>query len=592
MFLLLIVFVPALYSENVLDNSLLPKFIGLSAVLFGFSIYLSIKSKESISINLVDISLISFVLFVSISYFSAINQGEFIYEFLKILLFVSCFYIVAYFFERQEKEVVQLLPKLAVMATIIAIIFSFSELSHALKAKEPFSSTVYLVEGLHAHKNLLSNWVCLLIPFTFLGVRLPSLWPKVIFYIAISLQVGFVLLLQTRASIIGLLAFALVIIIEYSSRSKAKKILLNFFTGFSIIVGLFLVLLFLSPVMENLLLGLEIESASASERTILWAKSMSMIKAHCFSGVGLGNWKIYFPNQGLEGLYRATLNDTIFARPHNDFIWTLAESGLFAFLSFFTFIGLIIKTSLVASKDQKSSHKHLTFTFIAGICMFLSISFFDFLKERIEHIIIFAILLAGLYAQSIQRFKSVNFLRPSWNKLFYGLFALFSVFSCYVGIIRFQSEAYLQQMLIEKDESNHQKMKEYALNAKNSFVQSDNNGIPIDWYIGLCEYNLGNISAAHQYFKSALLLHPYDFNVLNNFATTHFLEGRYNEAIPIYLHALKINPRFEEMRLNLVSAYINLGDWSNAAECISKVETKSQRSENLSNIIRQNISIN
>ncbi|MBD98310.1 MAG: hypothetical protein CMO34_00565 [Verrucomicrobia bacterium] len=588
-FLLLIVVVPALYSENVLDNALLPKFIGLSCVLFVFSFYLSLKSKEKITIDWVGISLIAFALFTLTSYFKAINQGEFIYEFLKIVLFVTSFFIAVYFFKRQEKIVLQLLPKLAVIATFIALVFSFSELSDAFKAREPFSSTVYLVEGLHGHKNLLSNWICLLIPFTLLGIRVSTAWPKLIFYIALTIQVGLVFLLQTRASLLGLMVFVLVIALEYINPSNAKRVLLKIFTGLSVIIGLILLLLLLSPVLENWLLDLEMESASAKERTILWAKSMSMIKANFFSGVGLGNWKIQFPDQGLEGLYRATLNNTIFVRPHNDFIWTLAESGIFAFLSFFTFIGLIVKASLGQTEGQNNANKQLTFTFIAGVCMFLSISSFDFLKERIEHSIIFAMLLAGLYAQSYQTLKFGVKLKFVSSRLLYSIMGVLALTTMYVGIVRFKSEVSLQKMLIEKNKGNHPKMKEYAIQAKNSFVQSDNNGVPIDWYIGLCEYNLGDISAAHFRFKSATQLHPFDFNVLNNFATTHFLQGQYKEAIPIYIKALKINPQFDEMRLNLASAYINIGDWSNAAECLKKVKSKTQRSENLSNLVRQNL---
>ena len=267
----------------------------------------------------------------------------------------------------------------------------------------------------------------------------------------------------------------------------------------------------------------------------------------------------------------------------------MAETGIISFLLYIGFVGRIVYLSILTIDGSKKEFSYLI-VFVAAAIMYLVISFFDFPRERIEHTIVFAVILGALYSKIGNISKPIFPITSSIRRLSFLLSGLIGLTAIYVGMERKHSESALKLMFEQKEIGNHLQMKIHAEKAKNRFMLSDNNGIPIDWYLGLCEYNLGNVSDAHLYFESAAALHPYDFNVLNNVATTHFLAGRYENSIPIYLRALKINPHFDEMKLNLVSAYINIGDWNNAFLWVNQVETASDRSIKLKEMIQKNLS--
>eukprot|EP00903_Cladosiphon_okamuranus_P000116 g116.t1 len=56
----------------------------------------------------------------------------------------------------------------------------------------------------------------------------------------------------------------------------------------------------------------------------------------------------------------------------------------------------------------------------------------------------------------------------------------------------------------------------------------------------------GNYNEAKENFVLAYDINPYNFNVVNNLASTLVQLQEYEEAVPLYYEALKINPKFEE----------------------------------------------
>jgi len=67
---------------------------------------------------------------------------------------------------------------------------------------------------------------------------------------------------------------------------------------------------------------------STYERIILWRNSFKMIREHPLSGVGLGEWKIYFPKYGMGRAPYMNSGMIRFEKPHNDFLLTCCETGI------------------------------------------------------------------------------------------------------------------------------------------------------------------------------------------------------------------------------------------------------------------------
>ncbi len=78
-------------------------------------------------------------------------------------------------------------------------------------------------------------------------------------------------------------------------------------------------------------------------------------------------------------------------------------------------------------------------------------------------------------------------------------------------------------------------------------------------------------------FKKALELNPYNFNVTNNAGTAYFLEGNYEEAINLYLETLRINPYFDDCKLNLAACYVNTNRKAEANYWLDRVSVNSAR---------------
>ena len=68
--------------------------------------------------------------------------------------------------------------------------------------------------------------------------------------------------------------------------------------------------------------------SSLNDRTLLFHNTVDMIGDHFPGGVGLTNWVIEFQQYGVGGTTYINQGWLRYMRPHNDFLWVLAESGL------------------------------------------------------------------------------------------------------------------------------------------------------------------------------------------------------------------------------------------------------------------------
>ena len=100
--------------------------------------------------------------------------------------------------------------------------------------------------------------------------------------------------------------------------------------------------------------------------------------------------------------------------------------------------------------------------------------------------------------------------------------------------------------------------------AESPFYQLDPVGIPLAWYRGIGKYSLNNFQEAHEDFRRASQVHPYQIHVLNNMGTSFVNLGDYESAVRCYKRALDIWPRFEDARINLGVIYYHMGHYAEA----------------------------
>jgi len=382
------------------------------------------------------------------------------------------------------------------------------------------------------------------------------------------------MLIQTRAVMLATLLFFLVLVISQKGhllKGHFQKVIPLLIIALGVIV---VVLFFFkgSSYYSNL-----IDSRSLPQRLLVWNNSLQMAKENILPGVGAGNWQFQFPKYGLDKFNDVFMDNAslTYQRPHNDFLWVLCETGILGLITYISvfIVALFYIIKLLRNKIKPNADDNiLLYEFFATITGYTFISFFDFPLERIEHQIVFYLILSIVVAKyyfSLEKAKtSTNSINSSILTL---MIFIPVVFSSIVSINRFSGEFHTRKIYECQSKGDWNQMIAEADNSANPFYVADPTSIPINWYKGVALYTSGNLKEAQSCFEKAKLIHPYNIHILNNLASCYETEGKHKEAEEMYKCALLISPRFDEARLNLSAVYFNNREFEKAFYTIDKV---------------------
>lgn len=292
-----------------------------------------------------------------------------------------------------------------------------------------------------------------------------------------------------------------------------------------------------------------------------------MFKESPFIGIGAGNWRIYLPKYGTHDM-RSAEGEIIYQRPHNDFLWVLAEKGFVAFLAYIVMFLLVLFYQFriireAPTRDQKVFAVFLLFFTISyGIVANLS-----FPSERpvpsLLLMLVFALTLVEY--QNIRKFKKVD----RWNAL--PVLLLFSILSAAivsVGFIKMNEDYHTRRALTYRMNNQWKKVIDEIGKGDGFFNRLDPTATPLKWYSGLSWFNLGQQDKALADFKAAYRYNPYHMHVLNNLGTEYGLKGDYKKAIGFYRETVRISPDFKDAVINLSSSLFNIGKIDSAYQVL------------------------
>ncbi len=581
------------YGPFTLDLTLVARYLGLSFSLCLLLIALT-RSKKKIQVP-TDKTLLLYLLFVvliGLSMLWCTTLSEAIFEAGKQLCFLIVFFVSLSYYKQSPNFFWHSILKISVTVFYITLLFAVFQLSgiHPLKKEE-----LYSVTGINGHKNLYSSFLFLNLFFLMQASRhLDTSWRKSGRNAAI-LSVCLILLLRTKAVFLGI-GFALPLYLILSG-TKVRFPFLQKRAGLLITATILVVVvnIFISLVLPKLVeKGIAAVRKNQStyfnplkleeERLVLWQKTFHLIKQRPVLGCGAGNWQIHLPDATLSGLWRGEDLNYTFQRPHNDWLWILSEYGYIGFNLFLIFCILLFLNLLKTLNKQSSKGDRkniaLAFSFLAG---YLIISFFDFPKERMEHGVWLALLLAYAY-HITQRpeVKPLSITRPI-VLVFTGL----SLFVFYTACLRYKGEFFTRQMLNYKLANNPAKVIQSAKSAISFAYTLDPTSVPLYWYTGNAEILLGNSILSQKDFMKALRLNPYNRNVLNDLASAYVYNNNVILAKQYYEEAARISPRFDDPKLNLAVLYMNAGDYRTADGWLKSILHDSQRRDNYQKIVDQ-----
>lgn len=567
LFFAFIFIIPFIYFGKIIDPVLLPRQLFLTIFLaFLFPFVVSKSNKKNLSSNFIFLKLglpivyITFLFFCLISIVNSNVLAEGLNAFAKFGLYFVLFVFTSHFLINDELKI-ETIVKSIVIFTMLCFAFFIFQFINSILINGKSLAEANILKATFANKNLFSSILFLTLPFLINSKIFSGKFNWVFVFIVISI----VLILQTKAVLLALLFFFIsYFILQNNNKKVAKKIL--FFSV--IITGLLVVFLVKNleyfPLLTN--------SHTFYTRLLLWQNSLSMIGEHFFSGVGLGNWQIFFPKYGLDKFDILDIKNglTTFQRPHNDFLWIFCETGILGFISylgiyFFLFLYLL-RLIRKANNPEKLKIFCSLFSCLIG---YIVISLFDFPLERIEHQIFFTLIASIIVSEYYKDYylgkDKVNF------RVFIGIFSLvLLVFAFVITSKRLNGEFYTVQILKSRNNGDWEKLIKDSYKAKNYFYTLDPMSIPVDWYKGVAYFSLNDLENASLSFESAFKQTPYNIHVINNLASCYESKGNHKSAINLYKKALHISGTFEETILNLSAAYFNSNNIDSAFFTIEK----------------------
>lgn len=561
-----------LYFTNVLDPTLMPKylaimgflivsFIGYSLILNSLPLIESIKNYRFLALFLVFITLTS----VSLTKSTMIGDG--IFEWSKSLM---SFGLVLFWFTLFEKssqpvssyriQIARLIGGVGLLIGILGLYQWIGVLAEYGFRHDKF----YLVSGYFAHRNILCESLFLCLPFSLYGTFFDKGYFRSL-HISSALS-GFTLCIGLLSrgiwiAVVLSVIFTLILSIYFERKNPdfrnnpifpfVKK---TIYTGGIIILAV----IGLGAVVQLSTITGFIDSLSSinyyqnSDRIQKWTHSLTMFYEHPFSGIGIGNWKIdilRFPPIESEAEYGLLY----FQRPHNDYLWVLSESGIFAFLAFCGIFMYSLFMIVVALRKKPDIGSRIwLYLLFMGIIGYMIFSFFSFPKERVEEIVLLSLILASIlieYARSgFHEAKKIFSPHPT-NRIVGGVLVGILTFIFYVGYERTKGEMILKKYQAVSNTQVKEAIR-LAEEAYGTWYQMDPISAPIRFFSGTGYLKLKDYKTAIIHFEEAKSISPWHVQVLNNLAGCYYSEGQTEKAENIYTQIITLAPKYTDALLS------------------------------------------
>lgn len=552
------------YSENIVDPVQLPRLMILNVFMIGL-MFLLWKDSNRIDFNLrfllrpVPLSMIILVLLIGISAYSAHLKFETLYVFSKSLSLLLFFILSVLIFRSGKVNMDSVSKAFGTFAFIVLAIALYQFLDNPGRGKRILSTM--------ANENLLASILFLSFPFVLINLRAGTLWN----IISMLTLIGSALMLwitQARGAMLAAWTFCFVVLIglrfflrAYDPVPRLTRIGFIVFVLFSIGGGVFVIH------NQNEFTDI-LDSATLSERKVLWSNTIEMIKDNPVTGVGAGNWKIHNNAYGLEGFQaKARTGLEIFQRPHNDFLWVFSELGVLGFLVYLGFFSLIIVLCVQRIRAASEQSRVLDYLLILGALLgYIIIAMFGYPFERVEQQVFLSTFIALLIGVPAVAEKNKELQRKNTPVALLTLTGLIILSTSIIYINRLNGEAHTNKMYVAKAASNWNLVIAEADEAVNPFYKLDPSSTPIVWYKGVAEFAKGNRKEALMLFQEALELAPNDIHVLTNIAGVHAVEGNKPEAERYFERTIEIAPAYANPRINMAKIRYGEGRFDEAFE--------------------------
>lgn len=539
------------YWPNALDRTLVPRL--WMALLGGGLVVISLllaRDTPRWTLGWPEGLLLGYFLWQLQSCFWATAFAEALLEVQRTGLALLVFLFARYFL-KADSEIWQQWGRLAIGLSWVGVAIALYQFAQ-LEAYD--KQALYQIKGLSGHRNLFGALLLLLSGHALLQWRVERGRWKHLASVTVILNLLLLLSLQIRSAWVGLLVSGVVFggLYFWSAKRLLWRRLLRPLLILGGVFGIALLIASATGLLDTFWQQLDIsrysQSETAIERFRLWDKTWCTIGKHPWLGVGAGNWQIHFPDCGVHGLYSIELNQVTFQRPHNDWLWVLAEGGGLGLGLYLAFWGSVlyagVRRIMKASNLEESWLQMVRLSLLTGLGV---IALFSFPKERPELLIWTYLLLASTAGAGNRQWSMpTSIAKTGLIALLLGIiFSLFSLQS------RLRGEYHTNAAYAWRNLGQWDRLLASARQAESPFYTHDPTTIPMAWYEGTARFAQGDVEGAEQAFRRASALSPFNQHVWNDLASCQEKLGRREQAKTYYLEALRISPLFDDPRLNM-----------------------------------------
>jgi O-antigen ligase len=288
-----------------------------------------------------------------------------------------------------------------------------------------------------------------------------------------------------------------------------------------------------------------------------------------FTGIGAGSWFGIYPKYNGNTYNDENVMNTSELNPHNDYLETLSENGIFGFI-FFILILFIVGKNLF--KNIKNNV--FVFPVLLSFSGFLVVSLFSFPKDNVSMVILLSTSIGvSMHAQE-KKDKLVSYNIKTLKIVILSVLTAILIAITIFGFYRFKYEATYLKALKYKAESNYKFMLEKFDNINSFVYPADANRMPIEFYKGVGYIETKNYQEAKKSFDIACELAPSVPVILSNKATSLYILNDNENAIKLLTEMKRKYPFFIEPQINLLAIYTNIGQDSLAKILINEIENK------------------
>jgi O-antigen ligase len=562
---LLLFLSPLIFLTWTFDPAVLPRFLfSFLIVLFASAYALATKQQGIFRSHPVIVLWLLFIAYSSISLLQSLDlpsgilmMGKYVLVLMLIILFRHRFEIDSGFLFSVSRITTYVVLFECIVAALQRF-FGAPLFGHDIEPK--FLGTL-------THENEFSSYLLYTLPLVIFHAFKSQGFQRSISFLAILAGFFFIVVTKTRSIWLGLIInTAVFLIIILSNKTDASLVLRQakrWRLPFYIAGGIFIALIATVTVMDKKDFAGHL-SLDSSGRLDMWQATMPYIAKNPIWGIGADNWKF---------THIARDDSTFNERPHNDYLWIAADHGIPAMALFLAIFVLCFLMGARLSTKGTAEERAAAWVFLSGLITYSIIAFFNFPKERIEHLIYFAFFQAGILYLYGKRFgaRPVSGQRSTIPALLSIAGIGMTVFFLFWGVNRCVNESKFKTIYTTRAIPPDEKI-ELLKNVNQTFYKVDAFTTPIDYHIGMEYLANKNYPEAVLFLEKAYKVNATQMAILNNLAIAYVFTGNQGKALPLYEKVSELYPFNRQAQLNCALIFYQKKDYVNCKRYFAMID--------------------